>query len=96
VYACERLREREGEGEGERLQQLKMAISGDLRVSATLASYSKHPPRCSLPPSNSKVSTPLPCYLVKLSLFSCVFSVVLPILCQFICLVKEFEKCKGK
>ncbi|KAJ6726677.1 CELL DIVISION TOPOLOGICAL SPECIFICITY FACTOR-like protein CHLOROPLASTIC [Salix purpurea] len=33
-----------------------MAISGDLRVSATLASYSKHPPLlCSLPPSNSKV-----------------------------------------
>ncbi|KAF9674394.1 hypothetical protein SADUNF_Sadunf10G0122800 [Salix dunnii] len=32
-----------------------MAISGDLRVAATLASYSKHPPRCSLPPSNSKV-----------------------------------------
>lgn len=35
-----------------------MAISGDLRVSATLASYSKHPPRCSLPPSNSKVEFP--------------------------------------
>ncbi|KAJ6357275.1 hypothetical protein OIU78_005192 [Salix suchowensis] len=32
-----------------------MAISGDLRIAATLASYSKHPPRCSLPPSNSKV-----------------------------------------
>ncbi|KAF2325431.1 hypothetical protein P3X46_002891 [Hevea brasiliensis] len=32
-----------------------MAISGDLRVSATLASYNKHPLRSSLPTSNSKV-----------------------------------------
>ncbi|KDP41257.1 hypothetical protein JCGZ_15664 [Jatropha curcas] len=32
-----------------------MAISGDLRVSATLASYHKHPFRSSLPSSNSKV-----------------------------------------
>ena len=64
---CERQRERERK---ESLQKSEMAISGDLRVSATLASYSKHL-LCSLPPSNSKVSTPF--NLAPLaSVFTCV------------------------
>ncbi|KAB5544545.1 hypothetical protein DKX38_012657 [Salix brachista] len=73
-----------------------MAISGDLRVSATLASYSKHPPLlCSLPPSNSKVSTPSFNLALLASVFTCILYYSSHVMSIYLCWLGNLRNALG-
>ena len=81
---------------GNRAYKSEMAISGDLRVSATLASYSKHPPRlCSLPPSNSKVSTPSFNLALLASVFTCILYYSSHVMSIYLCWLGNLRNALG-